>query len=267
MLPDTANGADGSDEPRRKPIGRQRLGNLLAELVSESVAVRQSAAATICDWAQNQRNFSAYELGMLVRTLALAAASEPRGETRETMLNALGEIASPTHSRDVAPVFDIPSADLDPGEAEHIEGIRELTAGRESGTPSQELATESVQFGTILELETTLRAVVLFKFGGSDEADIYLGSPILAAAASALLASIEHHWKVVGNHRRADDWHNLYQAANLGPRADRIAAEAPRHPMWATMSRSARVEWLQLLAAPYRLDEQSLGPFETLIGE
>jgi hypothetical protein len=47
--------------------------------------------------------------------------------------------------------------------------------------------TVNVQFGDIQELEAVFRANVLFKFSGSEDADVFLGSPVMAEALNRML--------------------------------------------------------------------------------
>lgn len=121
----------------------------------------------------------------------------------------------------------------------------------------------NVQFGDILQLETAFRAGVLFKFSGDYDADIFLGSPIMAEALNRMLVAIQEYWFAAGNPRKAEGWRNTYSsAAHL---ANVISSYAPRHPKWAEMTRIEQLDWLQVIAAPYRLDDAAVALFEGIL--
>jgi hypothetical protein len=90
--------------------------------------------------------------------------------------------------------------------------------------------TAKVGFGGIQELEAVFRSLVLFKFSGSDDADVYLGSPVMANAATGMLNSIETYWRSVGDIKRADMWRNLYRLSNAKQHENLISSYLVRHP-------------------------------------
>jgi hypothetical protein len=123
----------------------------------------------------------------------------------------------------------------------------------------------NVQFGDILQLETAFRAGVLFKFSSDHDADIFLGSPVMAEALSRMLGAIQEHWKAVGQAPRAESWRDLYVLSNATLHADVISSKAPRHPKWALMTRREQLDWLQVIAAPYQLDDAGVALFERIL--
>lgn len=110
-------------------IGRERLGRLMSDLVSDSADAREAAADMVSDWADSRGTYSDFEARMLVRTLALVAASEDSTGAREAELNALTDLFSSKSmsAADLAPVLNLPTAYLGPSELEHIEELRELS--------------------------------------------------------------------------------------------------------------------------------------------
>lgn len=110
-------------------IGREHLGRLMSDLVSDSADEREAAAETVSDWADSPGTYSDFEARMLVRTLALAAAAEDSTIAREAELNALTNLFSSKSMSavDVTPVLNMSTADLGPSELEHIEGLRALS--------------------------------------------------------------------------------------------------------------------------------------------
>lgn len=123
--------------------------------------------------------------------------------------------------------------------------------------------TVNMQFGDILQLETAFRAAVLFKFSGDHDANIFLGSPVMAEALNRMLGAIQEYWTAAGNPRRAEGWRDVY--SNAEHLADVISSEAPSHPKWTTMTRREQLDWLQVLAAPYRLDDAGVALFERIL--
>ncbi len=128
----------------------------------------------------------------------------------------------------------------------------------------------NMQFGDIIQLETTFRAGVIFKFSGDDDADIFLGSSVMAEALCRMLGAIQEYWSAAGNPRKAEGWRDLYVVSNAKRdnykrHVDLISSFAPSHPKWATMTRREQLDWLQVIAAPYRLDEAGVSLFERIL--
>ena len=123
----------------------------------------------------------------------------------------------------------------------------------------------NVQFGDILQLETAFRAGVLFKFSGDHDADVFLGSPVMAEALSRMLGAIQEYWKAVGKAPRAESWRDLYVLSNATLHADVISSDAVRHPKWAAMTRREQLDLLRVIAAPYRLDDTGVALFERIL--
>jgi hypothetical protein len=125
--------------------------------------------------------------------------------------------------------------------------------------------TVNMQFDSIQELETAFRANVLFKFSGSDDADVFLGSPVMAGALDRMLDTIQEHWLTAGNQRRAESWRDLYVVSRVERHAELISAYALRHPKWETMTRREQLEWLQVIASPYKMDDPGIAFFEQIL--
>jgi hypothetical protein len=128
----------------------------------------------------------------------------------------------------------------------------------------------NMQFGDILQLETAFRAGVIFKFSGDADADIFLGSPIMAEALNRMLGAIQEYWFAAGNPRKAERWRDLYVVSNAKRDnykrlVDLITSYAPRHPVWAAMTRREQLDWLHVIAAPYRLDDAGVALFERIL--
>jgi len=127
--------------------------------------------------------------------------------------------------------------------------------------------TVDAQFAEVQELETAFRANVLFKFGGSEDADVFLGSPVMANALSRMLDAIQEHWSKAGNSRRAESWRDLYMVSKIERHVNLISSCAIRHPKWALMTRGEQLDWLRVIASPYRLDEPGVAFFEDILAK
>lgn len=125
--------------------------------------------------------------------------------------------------------------------------------------------TVNVEFGDILQLETAFRAGVLFKFSGDLDADVFLGSPVMAEALNRMLGAIQEYWSAAGKPSKAERWRDLYVLSNAKRHVDVISSYAPRHPKWAAMTRREQLDWLQVIAAPYRLDDAGVALFERIL--
>lgn len=126
--------------------------------------------------------------------------------------------------------------------------------------------TVNVQFGDYLQLETAFRAGILFKFSGDHDAEVFLGSPVMAEALNRMLGAMQEYWKAVGKAPRAKevrDWYVLSKAQFLF--ADVISSAALRHPQWAAMTRREQLDWLEVIAAPYRLDDAEVALYERIL--
>jgi hypothetical protein len=125
--------------------------------------------------------------------------------------------------------------------------------------------TVNMNFGDIQELETVFRANVLFKFSGSEDADVFLGSPVMSGALDRILDAIQEHWSTAGNSQRAESWRDLYVVSNIERHVDLISSCALRHPKWASMTRREQLEWLQVITSPYRLNDPGIVIFEQIL--
>ncbi|MEU1941783.1 hypothetical protein ABZ554_04805 [Streptomyces sp. NPDC020125] len=117
----------------------------------------------------------------------------------------------------------------------------------------------AIPAGSQRENETLLRAAVLFKFGGTPDADIYLGSPPLAAALHRLLQSVVQAATQAGGTKEAEGWRRTYRLAGHAERWNTVAAYAARHPRWDSLGSQERRDWIDVIASPYWLSEEEYG--------
>lgn len=109
---------------------------------------------------------------------------------------------------------------------------------------------------TPLEAETLLRAAVIFKFEGGAAAEIFLGSPHFANSVTSLLESITSTYTEEGEQGNAQDWRETYRLSGHHERWDRVSHRAPTHPKWASLSEEEKRAWVDVLAAPYWLEDR-----------
>lgn len=120
----------------------------------------------------------------------------------------------------------------------------------------------SVEFNRRDSVEALLRAGVIFKFEGGDDADPFVGSPFYAEALENLLTSIVDALRAEGDEKKADQWRELYRLPLRPDRWEFAARYCASHPRWAAMSPDARREWAATVAAPYRLSPEEWPDFD-----
>ncbi|MFI7001150.1 hypothetical protein [Nocardia sp. NPDC050175] len=150
-----------------------------------------------------------------------------------------------------------------------IDGCCPVFARSERSCSEESVVTTmpEVRFDTLWELEVAFRAMATFKFSGSEDADIFMGSPIMASALEKMLSAIADGWDQEGYAGKATNWRDWYALSSAGERqVERISAYLPQHPEWESMSRVERFEWLRIVAAPYRLDDGGIARLESVIG-
>lgn len=113
----------------------------------------------------------------------------------------------------------------------------------------------TVEFDSTVAAETLLRAAVLFKFEGGEEAEIYAGSPHFAHSVNRLLDGVVQAYRASGKEGMAQRWENLYQLARHDERRKFVRDFARKHPDWETMSEQQRMEWVDVIAAPYKVSD------------
>ncbi|MFC9432440.1 hypothetical protein [Nocardia sp. NPDC057030] len=126
---------------------------------------------------------------------------------------------------------------------------------------------ETVRFDSLLEIETAFQAMVKFKFSGDPDAETFMGSPVMASALEAMLAAIVDGCNAAGYAGKATSWRSWYALSRAAGLDDQISKYLVTHPKWHSMSRTDRLDWLRVVAAPYRLDDDGVARFDALVGE
>jgi hypothetical protein len=131
--------------------------------------------------------------------------------------------------------------------------------------PESVLMDAAVDVGDIQALETAFRALVIFKFSGVDDSNAFLGSPVMASAASRMLAAIREYWVAAGNRKRADEWRDLYVLSNAKRHKGLISLYLPSHSNWRNLSMREKIEWLEVIASPYCRNDEGVAMFDNVI--
>jgi hypothetical protein len=115
----------------------------------------------------------------------------------------------------------------------------------------------SVEFSDAKEAETLLRAAVLFKFEGGEEAGVFTGSPVFAKGVRSLLDAVAESARSREGADRAEKWRAIYRLDGHRERWEFVAGYAARHPGWRSMTAAERDDWIDTVAAPYWLNEEA----------
>ncbi|MGV9663750.1 hypothetical protein [Nocardia niigatensis] len=110
-------------------------------------------------------------------------------------------------------------------------------------------------FPTVQSVEALLRAAVIFKFDCQGESHLYAGSPQFAEAVNSLLATVVQSYRESGDERRAKNWEELYVLDNNHDRFEFVKSYSRKHPQWNAMDDGDKKAWLDLVAAPYRIQQ------------
>lgn len=116
---------------------------------------------------------------------------------------------------------------------------------------------ELVEFDSFAQLEALLRAGMELKFELADDSDALIGSPIYASALSRLrdgLVSGLNSSSMPGKAQAQADW---YRLSGHPHRWSLIARRAILHPDWRDLSESDRRHWVETLAAPLMVDDET----------
>lgn len=113
----------------------------------------------------------------------------------------------------------------------------------------------SVYFSNDLEIQTMLRAAVVFKFDGGADSELFVGSPVFASGVRALLDSVIESCVQHGDERRAEGWRKTYRLSGHAERWRFVIEQAGCHPKWESLTHSDRKAWVDTVASPYWLSE------------
>ncbi|MFF3228183.1 hypothetical protein ACFYV7_35690 [Nocardia suismassiliense] len=114
----------------------------------------------------------------------------------------------------------------------------------------------AVDFADSASLEALLRASVLFKFECPQESHMFAGSPAYAEGVNRLLAAIISEHRQSGREAIANSWATTYLLANHPERLAFVKNYAQGLGKWASLDMSQRRDWVDVVAAPYKIREE-----------
>lgn len=119
-----------------------------------------------------------------------------------------------------------------------------------------------VTFSDARQAEVLLASVVRFKFDCEAESDLFVGSPVHAAALKALFGAV-----VAGASQgdAAERWRENYRLSGSPERRRFVERHAAEHPKWLLLSESDQVDWVENVAAPYWFSPEEFAEMKTQI--
>ncbi|WP_197322085.1 hypothetical protein [Saccharomonospora sp. NB11] len=126
---------------------------------------------------------------------------------------------------------------------------------------------ELIEFEDLVQIETLLRAGMELKFEVSGDESILNESPIYASALNRLrdgLISGLRSNHLAGKAQAVGDWYQLSYHRN---RWDAIARRAISHPHWGELDPVDLREWIETLAAPLSVDDETMAAIKASADE
>jgi hypothetical protein len=115
-----------------------------------------------------------------------------------------------------------------------------------------------VEFDSLAQIEVLLRAGMELKFELADDSDVLVGSPIYASSLNRLREGLISGFlssSTPGKARGYVDWYRLDRHRD---RWSIIARRAVLHPHWKNLSGDDLQVWIETLAAPLVVDDETL---------
>ena len=118
---------------------------------------------------------------------------------------------------------------------------------------------ELVEFDDLAQLRVLLRAAMVLKFDIPEaSAGPLAGSPVFASAVHRLRNALVAALESTGSSAAARTEAGWYRLAEHPHQWELLARRASNHPRWAELDGKARRDWVETLAAPLVVDEESL---------
>ncbi|BDT89850.1 hypothetical protein [Nocardia cyriacigeorgica] len=114
----------------------------------------------------------------------------------------------------------------------------------------------AIEFPDHRSVVALLRACVSFKFDCSDASELYVGSPQYAAAVRSVFDAVVARYRAAGQCGAAEQWIATFDLANHPERAEFVREYALSHPKWNSMDFQQRKDWVEVVAAPYRVSHE-----------
>src|SRR5258708_5609288 len=109
---------------------------------------------------------------------------------------------------------------------------------------------------------TFCRWKLFYKFEGAVEDENFGTSPIFGRALTQLLDGLVDGLRASGNFSKARKFADWYQLALHTHRWSLISRRAAGHPKWDALSESERRDWIAVVAAPFKLDDDTFAAIE-----
>jgi hypothetical protein len=123
---------------------------------------------------------------------------------------------------------------------------------------------ELVEFDDLIQVESLLKASIVFKFDGLEEAQIFVMSPIYGAALGRLRDGLIEATRSNGDFGKAERAVAWYRLGHQEHRWRFVARSARMHPKWSSMDSAARREWVESVASPFTVDDDVFAEIEQL---
>jgi hypothetical protein len=123
---------------------------------------------------------------------------------------------------------------------------------------------ELLEFDDLAQVESLLKASITFKFDGTEEAQIFVMSPIYGAALGRLRDGL---FEAMRSGSEADKVKRVSAWYRLGHHTHRwqfVARSARMHPKWSGMDPAERREWVETVASPFTVDDNVFAEIERL---
>ncbi|MBF6425282.1 hypothetical protein IU440_11365 [Nocardia cyriacigeorgica] len=114
----------------------------------------------------------------------------------------------------------------------------------------------SIEIPEYPSVEALLRACVVFKFKCTGESDLYIGSPLYAAAVNSVFNTVIDYHISAGRSDIANKWIETYDLERHPERAEFVREYALKHPKWGSLDGQQRRDWVDVVAAPYRISDE-----------
>ncbi|MER5215890.1 hypothetical protein ABT063_36545 [Streptomyces sp. NPDC002838] len=115
-----------------------------------------------------------------------------------------------------------------------------------------------VEFDSLAEVEALLRAGIELKFELADDSALLNGSPVYATALHHLRDGLISGLRASSTPGKANAQADWYRLAEHPHRWPLVARRAALHPQWRDLSEAELRQWVETLAAPLVVDDETL---------
>ncbi|WP_037577627.1 hypothetical protein [Phaeacidiphilus oryzae] len=123
---------------------------------------------------------------------------------------------------------------------------------------------ELLEFDDLAQVESLLKASITFKFDGTEEAQIFVMSPIYGAALGRLRDGLFDAMRSGGESGKIERVSAWYRLSHHTHRWHFVVRSAKAHPKWGVMDAAERREWVEVVASPFTVDDDVFAEIERL---